>query len=160
MLNRYQVSRDGRTAYRRTVEEDCVQEVVRSEKQVHEFVTTSRSNEHIVIIPDGGFGFTTRGRIVRRMSADQRWSSKAVEHISARVKTPVPKNEEIAKPEAGESFVVLDHRHLKTVASPRTRPSETAIAFGKCFKNLGTVVTPGCDAAVGPWREARSQEKT
>ena len=51
MLNRYQVGRDGRTAYRRTVGEDCVQEVARSEKLAHEFVMTSRPNAHIVIIP-------------------------------------------------------------------------------------------------------------
>ena len=96
---------------------------------------------------------------MRRVSADQRWSSKADEHISAAVKTPVSKNEEIAKPESGESSVVLEQRYLKTIASLRTRPSETAIAFGNCFRNLGTVMAPLCDAAVDPRREARSHHK-
>ena len=62
MLNRYQVGRDGRTAYRRTIGKDFVQEMVRSEKLSLGFVMTSRPNAHIVIIPDGGFGFTTRGQ--------------------------------------------------------------------------------------------------
>ena len=35
MLNRYQVGRDGRTAYRRTVVKDCVQKVVEFGEQVH-----------------------------------------------------------------------------------------------------------------------------
>ena len=40
---------------------------------------TSRSNEHIVIIPDGGLGFAIRARTVRRMSVDKRWSSDAID---------------------------------------------------------------------------------
>ena len=35
MLNRYQVGRDGRTAYRRTVGKECVQKVVEFGEQVH-----------------------------------------------------------------------------------------------------------------------------
>ena len=67
---------------------------------------TIRLNEHIVIIPDGGFGFAIRARTVRRMSVDQRWNSDAVEHINATVKAPVPKIKEIAEPAAGETLVV------------------------------------------------------
>ena len=67
---------------------------------------TSRSNEHIVIIPDGGLGFAIRARTVRRMSVDQRWKSDAIEHINATVKTTVPKIKEIAEPAAGETPVV------------------------------------------------------
>ena len=62
--------------------------------------TTSRSNEHIVIIPDGGLGFVIRARTVRRMSVDQRWNSDAIEHINATVTTPIPKIKEIAEPAA------------------------------------------------------------
>ena len=67
---------------------------------------TSRSNEHIVIIPDGGLDFAIRARTVRRMSVDQRWNSDAIEHINATVKTPVPKIKEIAELAAGETSVV------------------------------------------------------
>ena len=129
MLSRYQVGRDGRTAYRRTVGKECVQKVVEFGEQVHVkpkrrpqtnrkqsldskwkigtwVGMTSRSNEHIVIIPDGGLGFAIRARTVRRMSVDQRWNSDAIEHINATVKTPVPKIKEITEPAAGETSVV------------------------------------------------------
>ena len=101
MLNRWQVGRDGRTAYRRTVGKKCVQKVVEVGERVHVpkrrpqtnrkqsldskwkigtwVGMTSRSNEHIVIIPDGGLGFAIRARTVRRMSVDKRWSSDAID---------------------------------------------------------------------------------
>ena len=73
------MGRDGRTAYRRTVGKECVQKVVEFGEQVHVkpkrrpqtnrkqsldskwkigtwVGITSRSNEHIVIIPDGDLG--------------------------------------------------------------------------------------------------------
>ena len=130
MLNRYQVGRDGRTAYRRTVRERmCSESFVEFGEQVHvkhkrrpqtnrkqsldsKWKTgtwvgmTSRSNEHIVIIPDGGLGFAIRARTVRRMSVDQRWNSDAIEHTNATVKTTIPKIKEIAEPAAGETSVV------------------------------------------------------
>ena len=100
MLNRYQVGRDGRTGYRRIVGKECVQKIVEFGEQVHVkpkrrpqtnrkqsldskwkigtwVGMTGRSNDHIVIILDGGFGFRT----LRGMSVDQRWNSDAIEHI-------------------------------------------------------------------------------
>ena len=73
--------------------------------------------------------------------------SKAIEHISAAVNTPVSKKEEIAKPESGESSVVLEQRYLK---NDRISEGKDRQRMHKCFRNMSTVVTPGCDAAVGP----------
>ena len=65
---------------------------------------TSTSNEHLVVVPDGGLGFSIRAGTVRRKSVDQRWELRtAVEHINATVNTPVPKSKEIAEPAAGEN---------------------------------------------------------
>ena len=118
--------RDGRVAYRRTVGKECVQKVVGFGEQVHVkpkrrpqtnrkqslnskwkigtwFGMTSRSNEHIVIFPDGGLGFSIRARTVRRVSVDQRWNSDAIERVNATVKTPVPKIKEVQNYSASAS---------------------------------------------------------
>ena len=36
---------------------------------------------------------------------------------------------------------VMEHRYLKMIIMPRTRPSETSKLLGKCFKNTGTMIT-------------------
>ena len=142
MLNRYQIGRDGRAAYRRTIGKGCVQKVVECGEQVHVkpkrrpqtnrkqsldskwkagkactwVGMTSRSNEHIVIILDGGLGFEIRARTVRRMSVDQRRSSDAIKRISAMVKTPFPRsralpNQQQENRQSGMQMLkVMEHR--------------------------------------------------
>ena len=107
----------------------------------------SRSNEHIVIIPDGGFGFAIRARTVRRMSVDQRWNSDAIEHINATVKTPVPKIKEVAEPAAVEAPVV----YADVEGDGTQMPEDDHISVDKTLRdfenvrqalqNMGTVFT-------------------
>ena len=51
---------------------------------------TNRSNEQIVIIPDGDNDYAIRVRTVIRMSSESRWSHKAIQRITVTAKTPVP----------------------------------------------------------------------
>ena len=108
---------------------------------------TSRSNEHIVIIPDGGLGFAIRARTVRRMSVDQRWNSDATEHINATVKSPLPKIKETAEPAAEEGPVVyadVECDGTQMPADDHISEDKTVRDFNITWQGLqkmGTVIT-------------------
>ena len=123
----------------------------------------SRSNEHIVIIPDGGFGFAIRARTVRRMSVDQRWNSDAIGHINATVKTPVPKIKEVAEPAAVEAPVVyadIEGDGTQMPEDDHISEDKTPQRLRKCSASASkygySVHCVACDAA---WSHDDVQEK-
>ena len=61
---------------------------------------------NIVIIADEALCCAVRARTVKTINTDQRWSSEALQSISATVKTPVPNQGAFSKLAAGEPPVV------------------------------------------------------
>merc|ERR1712086_474798 len=122
LTNRCQVGRDGRTAYYRLLGKDSKKGMVEIGEQVMAkplrgkksnrkmslkdrwvFATwvgiDARTNEHIVVLGDGGAAI--RVRTVLRRPASDRWNPEAIKNIKATPRTPNPADEdqERAQPE-------------------------------------------------------------
>jgi len=115
LTNRCQVGRDGRTAYYRLLGKDSKKGMVEIGEQVMAkplrgkksnrkmslkdrwvFATwvgiDARTNEHIVVLGDGGAAI--RVRTVLRRPASDRWNPEAIKNIRATPRTPNPADED------------------------------------------------------------------
>ena len=123
-INGYQVGHDGKTPFRRIMGKGCNQKVLEFGERVlvkpkrrpkttrkhaldgrWRYATwvgvTARSNEHGVVLPNGGNAY--RVRSVRRVPEDQRWRGEEIRNIKARPKRP--KTEERAQRDKDGSIV-------------------------------------------------------
>ena len=116
MINRYQVGHDGKTPFRRIMGKECNQKVLEFGERVlikpkrrqrsnrkqaldgkWRYATwigvTARSNEHMVILPNGGSAY--RVRSVRRVPEGDPWRGEDIQNVMASPKKP--KTEERAQ---------------------------------------------------------------
>ena len=193
LLSRYKMGKDGKTVFRRVMGKECKAVALEFGEQVlakpkrntrslrkqslksrwldATWVTSSRnSNEHVVILEDGGPAIKVR--TVERKPIDARWSKEAIINIKARPRNPNPKDPRQfdAAAESSTTGLGIKEDGSKLLA-PKTEDVEMKMRDFKITKELlskfgYTDDCPGCHAAVFGYRRnhtsicrARLEEK-